>query len=51
MPLVDLYNKHYSNLEEAVSYSSWKKHVETNWENILIEQSENPENIKIYNGL
>ena len=50
MPLVDLYNKHYSNLEEAVSYSSWKKHVETNWENILIEQSENPENIKIEAG-
>lgn len=50
MPLINLYNHYYSNLEKAVEYSSWKKHLATNWNNILIEQSDNPENIKIEAG-
>ena len=47
MPLMNLYNNYYSNLENAVAYSSWKKHIAANWDNILIEQGDNPENIKI----
>ena len=50
MPLINLYNNYYSNLEKAVSYTSWKRHVTTNWAHILIEQSDNPENIKIDAG-
>ena len=47
MPLMNLYNNYYSNLENAAAYSSWKKHIAANWDNILIEQGDNPENIKI----
>ena len=50
MPLINLYNNYFSNLEKTVEYNSWKKHIQTNWNNILIEQSENPENIKIEAG-
>ena len=50
MPLINLYNDYFSNLEKAVEYSSWKKHLISNWENILIEQVENPENIRIDAG-
>ena len=50
MPLIDLYNNYYSELEKAVEYSSWKKHVISNFSNILIEQTDNPENIKIDAG-
>lgn len=50
IPLINLYNKYYSNLENASKYSSWKKHITTNWDNILIEQTDNPENIKIEAG-
>ena len=47
MPLINLYNNNFKDLEKAVGYSSWKKHMTTNWDNILIEQEQNPENIKI----
>ena len=50
MPLINLYNNYYSNLEKAAGYTSWKKHITSNWENITIEQQENPENIKIEAG-
>ena len=50
MPLINLYNNYFSNLEKAIEYNSWKKHVITNWKNILIEQQENPQNIKIEAG-
>ena len=50
MPLINLYNNYYSDLEKAATYTSWKKHISSNWDNILIEQVENPENIKINAG-
>ena len=50
IPLINLYNNNFSELEKAIGYSSWKKHIITNWDNILIEQEENPENIKIDAG-
>ncbi len=50
MPLINLYNEYFSNLEEAIKFTDWKKHIKSNWENILIEQTDNPENIKIDAG-
>ena len=50
MPLINLYNNYYSDLEKAANYTSWKKHVASHWNNILIEQTENPENIRIDAG-
>ena len=50
MPLVDLTNKYYSDLERAVEYTTWKKELYTNWDNITIEQEDNPENINIDAG-
>ena len=50
MPLVDVTNKYYSDLERAVEYTTWKKELYKNWKNITIEQEENPENINIDAG-
>ena len=50
IPLINLYNKYYSNLESAASYSHWKHQINANWKDITIEQSENPENIRIDAG-
>ena len=50
IPLINLYNNYYSNLESAASYSHWKHQIQANWKDITIEQSENPENIKIDAG-
>ena len=50
MPLINLTNMYFSDLEKVVTYSSWKKQLVLNWENILIEQDNNPENIKIEAG-
>ena len=45
-----MYNNYYSNLERAASYTHWKHQIRSNWGNITIEQSENPENVKIDAG-
>lgn len=50
MPLINLYNNFYSDLEKAATFTSWKKQITSNWSNILLEQVENPENIKINVG-
>lgn len=50
MPLVNLTNKYYSDLERAVTYTTWKKDLYTNWKNITIEQEDNPENTTIDAG-
>ena len=50
MPLINLYNNYYSDLEKAANYTAWKKHIANNWNNILIEQTDNPENIGIDAG-
>ena len=50
IPLINLYDNHFSKLDEAAEFSSWKKHVKDNWENILIEQTDNPENVRIDAG-
>ncbi len=50
IPLINLYKNNFSDLEKAVGFTSWKKRVMLNWDNILIEQVDNPENIKIDAG-
>ena len=50
MPLINLYNNYFSDLEKAAGFTTWKNNVKNNWDNILIEQTENPENIKIEAG-
>ena len=50
IPLINLYKNYYSDLEKASEFTLWRKNLVTNWNNILIEQSENPENIKIDAG-
>ena len=34
MPLINLTNTYFSDLEKVVTYSSWKKQLVLNWENI-----------------
>ena len=50
MPLINLTNENFNILERAVEYTSWKKDLKTNWNNITIEQEDNPENINIDAG-
>ena len=50
IPLINLYNNYYTNLEDAARYSHWKHQIKANWKDITIEQLENPENIKIDAG-
>ena len=50
MPLIDVTNNYYADLERAVEYTTWKKELFKNWKNITIEQDENPENINIDAG-
>ena len=50
IPLINLTDKYYSDLEKAVKYTTWKKDLYTNWKNITIEQDENIENTTIDAG-
>ena len=50
MPLINITKKYYSELDKVVEYTSWKKELYSNWDNILIEQNDNPENLSIDAG-
>lgn len=50
MPLINLTKKYYNELENVARYCEWKRKIKNNWEKIIIEQSSNPENIKIDAG-
>jgi len=50
MPLIDLNNKHYSNLSNVENYNIWKNNIYSNWNNIKIEQFNNLDNISIDAG-
>ena len=50
MPLINLYKNAFSDLEKAAQYTEWKRRIYNNWDSILIEQEENPEDIKIDAG-
>lgn len=50
MPLCELSNKYFVNLEEVTSYTAWKKELKTNWNDIKIYQMSNLENITMDAG-
>ena len=50
MPLIKNTNKYFSDLENVIQYTNWKKETIENWQNMLIEQVDNPENINIDAG-
>ena len=50
MPLINLTNTYYSDLSTVAEYTDWKQYIRTNWNNILIEQEDNNENINIDAG-
>ena len=50
MPLCDLSNKYFDNLEEVTSYNAWKNELINNWNNIKIHQMSNLENITMDAG-
>lgn len=50
MPLCDLTNKYFSNLEYVTEYSAWKNELRNNWNNIKITQISNLDNITMDAG-
>ena len=50
MPLCELSNKYFDNLEEVTSYNAWKNELINNWNNIKIHQMSNLENITMDAG-
>lgn len=50
IPLINVTNKYYSDLNNASNYTVWKKEIYNNWKNITIEQDGNPEDINIDAG-
>ena len=50
MPLCNLTNNYFSNLEEVTSYYSWKSELKNNWNNIKIHQMSNLDNITMDAG-
>ena len=50
MPLCDLTNKYYRNIDVVTEYNNVKKGLILNWEDIVIEQSNNLDNISMDAG-
>ena len=50
MPLCELTNKYFSNLEEVTQYSAWKNELKNNWNDIKIYQMSNLDNITLDAG-
>ena len=50
MPLASLYHKHYENLEEVANYNNWKRELYNNWEDIVITEENNLDNITMDAG-
>ena len=50
MPLCELSNNYFKNLEELTSYSAFKNELKNNWNDIKINQMSNLENITIDAG-
>lgn len=50
MPLCELTNKYFNDLEEVTAYSAWKKDLKNNWNDIKIHQMSNLENITMDAG-
>ena len=50
MPLCNLFNNYYTNLDKVTEYNAWKKDINTNWKDIKITQINNLDNITIDAG-
>ena len=45
MPLCNLTNKYYSNVDNVAEYNNWKNDLFNNWKDIKITQTNNLDNI------
>ena len=50
MELINMYHKHYENLDEVIKFTEWKRNMYTNWKDIKITQNNNLDNITIDAG-
>ena len=50
IPLCNLYNNYFKDLENVIKYHDWKKEILLQWDKIQIEQKDNLENITIDAG-
>ena len=50
MPLCNLYNKYYMNVDNVAEYNNWKHELFENWKDIKIEQENNLDNITLDAG-
>ena len=50
IPLSNLNNKHFSDLNNVIEYSDWKKDIASKWEAIKLEQSDNIDNARMVAG-
>ena len=50
MPLCEQGNKYFSNMENVMNFSEWKKTVKKNWQNIKITQERNVDNARMNAG-
>ena len=50
MPLCNLTNKYYKNLEDVTQYNAWKEELYKNWDDIKLTQLNNLDNISIDAG-
>ena len=50
MPLANLYHDYYTNLDEVTAYESWKQEMYQNWNDIVITEENNVDNITIDAG-
>ena len=50
MPLCNIYNKYFKNLDVVTEYNKTKKDLHANWDDIVIEQNNNLDNISMDAG-
>ena len=50
MPLCNLYNTYYTDLEQVARFNEWKANLKNSWNKIQITQKENLDNITIDSG-
>ena len=50
IPLCDITNKYFNDIDKVTEFNSWKKDLANNWENIKIQQKNNLDNITLDAG-
>jgi starch phosphorylase len=50
IPLCNLNNKYFKDLNKVIEFSEWKKKTKAAWESIVLEQADNPDNTKMVAG-